>query len=85
MQTGALSADLAQAQMLLGAGRGAEAEALCHAALARNTADASAWQLLGVIALQAGNLLYAEAAARRHRAALLSSRSHGLRSRSPKI
>jgi len=65
MKPGDLSADLAQARMLLGAGRGAEAEALCHAALARNTGDAAAWLLLGVIALQAGNLLYAEATARR--------------------
>ena len=58
-------ADLAQAQALLGAGRPAEAEALCHAVLARNIGDAQAWLLLGVIALQTGNLLYAEAAVRR--------------------
>lgn len=58
-------ADLAQAQALLGAGRAAEAEALCHAALGRNTGDAAAWLLIGVIALHTGNLLYAEAAVRR--------------------
>jgi tetratricopeptide (TPR) repeat protein len=58
-------ADLAQAQALLGAGRFAEAEALCHAVLARNTGHAGAWLLLGVIALQTGNLLYAEATVRR--------------------
>jgi tetratricopeptide (TPR) repeat protein len=57
--------DLAQAQALLAAGRPAEAEALCHAVLARNTGDAATWLLLGVIALQTGNPLYAEAAVRR--------------------
>ncbi|HXQ47407.1 MAG TPA: tetratricopeptide repeat protein, partial [Caulobacteraceae bacterium] len=65
MQPGAVPPELAQAQALLRAGGAAEAEALCHAALARNTGDASAWLLLGVIALQGGNLLYAEAVVRR--------------------
>src|SRR5215831_8232429 len=65
MQQGPLPPDLAQARALLGAGRAADAEALCHAALARNTADADAWLLLGVIALQTANLLFAEAAVRR--------------------
>ena len=41
--------DLAQARALLGAGRVAEAEPLCHAVLARNIGDAGACQaLLGV-------------------------------------
>src|SRR5437868_6684034 len=57
--------DLAQARALLGAGRVAEAEPLCHAVLARNIGDAGAWLLLGLIGLQTGNLLYAEAAVRR--------------------
>ena len=57
--------DLAHAHALLGAGRAAEAEPLCHAVLARNIGDAGAWLLLGLIALQTGNLLYAEAAVRR--------------------
>ena len=65
MQQGSLPPDLAQARALLGAGRAADAEALCHAALARNTGDADAWLLLGVIALQTANLLLAEAAVRR--------------------
>src|ERR1700674_1617742 len=57
--------DLAQAQALLAAGRPAEAGALCHAVLARNTGDAATWPPLGVIALQTGNPLYAEATVRR--------------------
>jgi tetratricopeptide (TPR) repeat protein len=57
--------NLAEARALLGAGRAAEAEARCHAALARDTGDAGAWLLLGLIALQTGNLLLAEAAVRR--------------------
>jgi tetratricopeptide (TPR) repeat protein len=64
-QQGSSPPDLAQARALLGAGRTGEAEALCHAALARNTGDAGAWLLLAGIALQTGDLLYAEAAARR--------------------
>jgi tetratricopeptide (TPR) repeat protein len=65
MQQGPLPADLARARALLGAGRAADAEALCHAALAHNTGDAEAWLLLGAISLQIGNLLFAEAAVRR--------------------
>ena len=61
----AASADLSQARAFLGAGRLADAEALCHAALARDTGDFGAWLLLGMVALQAGNLLFAEATARR--------------------
>lgn len=57
--------DLAEPRALLSAGRHAEAEALCLGALARNTGDAGAWLLLGAVALQMGNLLYAEAAVRR--------------------
>ena len=57
--------DLAQAQAHLAAGRLAEAEALCHAALARNIGDAGAWLLLSGVALRAGRVLDGEAAVRR--------------------
>lgn len=57
--------ELAQARALHRAGRSAEAEAACHAALAKNTADADAWYLLSLVAVARGDALYAEAAARR--------------------
>lgn len=61
----AVHADLAQARALDGAGRLAEAEAICHAALAQNLGNLEAWLLLASLALRRGDALSAEAAARR--------------------
>jgi tetratricopeptide (TPR) repeat protein len=61
----AVHADLAQARALDGAGRLAEAEAICHAALAQNLGNVEAWLLLASLALRRGDALSAEAAARR--------------------
>jgi tetratricopeptide (TPR) repeat protein len=49
----------------LRAGRSIEAQALCHAALARNAHDPGAWLVLGLAAAQSSDLLLGEAAIRR--------------------
>jgi len=56
---------LAQARALAEAGKLAEAEALCHGALAQDLNAIEAWLLLASIALRRGDALGAEAAARR--------------------
>ncbi|HVM77903.1 MAG TPA: tetratricopeptide repeat protein [Stellaceae bacterium] len=56
---------LAQARALAEAGRLAEAEALCHAALAQDLGSVEAWMLLASLALRRGDPLGAESAARR--------------------
>ena len=55
----------ADAWELLRAGRSTEAQALCHAALARNPRDPAAWLVLGLAAAQNSDLLLGEAAIRR--------------------
>ncbi|MGH7124627.1 MAG: tetratricopeptide repeat protein [Stellaceae bacterium] len=57
--------ELAEAQALFRAGRAAEAEARCHALLARDLGDAEAWRLLSALALRQGDLLFGEAALKR--------------------
>ena len=56
---------LARARALAEAGRLAEAEALCHAALAQDLGSVEAWVLLASLALRRGDPLGAESAARR--------------------
>ena len=55
----------AAAWEFLRAGRYTEAQALCHAALARNSRDPAAWLVLGLVAAQSSDLLLGEAAIRR--------------------
>lgn len=57
--------DLTEARSLVRAGKLAEAESACHAALAVNLADTEAWRLIAALTRQRGDAIFAEAAIRR--------------------